>query len=200
MLNKRLAILSILLLFLVNEPVFAQNKAPEIKPEINQQIAAKKLDKRAQILQSYLAQHDSPLRYHSQDFIDAADTFGLDWKLVAAISGVESTFGKATPGGFNAWGWGVYGNQAIYFSSWRDGIFTVSEGLKKNYIDRGLTNPYAINRVYAASPFWGSRVSYFLNDINNFSKLYQQKEANALPDLGFQVAGASGEPKKIAER
>lgn len=165
-------------------------------------ISSKQLDKRAQILNDYLQKYDSPLQYHAQDFVDAADNAGIDWKLVAAISGVESTFGKFVPGGsntpynsFNAWGWGAATpDDAIYFKSWKEGIFTVSDGLKKNYISKGLTDPYSINKVYAASPTWGQKVSYFLNDLDIFTKKYEaekpvQKNGNAF----IKIAGASAQ-------
>lgn len=136
-------------------------------------IEAKKLDYRAEILSNYLAKYNSPLQYHAQDFIDAADTYQLDWKMMPAIAGVESTFGKFIPGGYNGWGWGVYGTQAIYFTSWRDAIFTISKGLREGYLDKGLSDPYSMNRVYAASPTWGMKVSYFMNDIEQFAGDYQ---------------------------
>lgn len=158
----------------------------------------KLIDNRIKILQAYLAQYNSPLENQAHVFVAAADKYDLDWKLVAAISGVESTFGKFVPGGpdygsYNAWGWGVYGTQALYFKSWEDGIYTVSQGLKENYIDRGLTDPYAINRVYASSPTWGAHVSYFLADMNKFEQSYNQKAfAQNTPDLITQVAASSG--------
>lgn len=142
------------------------------QPEQEMIIEARSLDPRAMVLRGYLAQYNSPLQDNAQDFIDAADTFGVDWKLVPAIAGVESTFGKAIPGGFNGWGWGVYGTQAIYFNSWRDGIYEVTQGLKENYIDDGLTTPFTMNRRYAASPHWGWKVSYFIKDIEEYSKKY----------------------------
>lgn len=139
----------------------------------SQEIEARKLDQNARILAEYLAKYDSPLQYHAQDFIDAAKKYNLDWKMLPAIAGVESTFGKATPGGYNAWGWGVYGTQAIYFNSWTEAIFTIAKGLRENYLDRGLTNPHSINRIYAASPFWGGKVTYFMNDLERFSQGYE---------------------------
>lgn len=166
---KKFLILLILIPFLFGGPVVEAEKAPEQETKVE----AKPLDNRAKILQAYLAKHNSPLQYQSQDFIDAADQYNLDWRLVASIAGTESTFGKFIPGGYNAWGWGVYGTQAIYFDSWRDGIFTVSEGLRKNYLNKGLNDPYAINKVYAASPTWGSHVSFFLNEIAKFQKDYE---------------------------
>lgn len=130
-------------------------------------------DKRVQILHDYLAKYNSPLKDFAADFVEAADTYGVDWKLVPAISGVESTFGQHIPSSsFNGWGWGVYGTHVTRFASWRDAIFTITKGLKENYIDKGLTTPYQMNRVYAASPTWGTHVSFFLQDISHFAQKY----------------------------
>lgn len=177
MLKKRLLTLLLIIPFLVNNidrPSVVQGAPMESHVEIT----AQQVDKRAQVLQAYLAQFNSPLQYQAQNFIEAADVYGLDWKLVAAIAGVESTFGKFIPGGtgsytsFNAWGWGVYGDQAIYFRSWKEGIYTVSQGLRSNYLNRGLTDPYSINRAYSTSPAWGWKVDYFLHEIERFNASY----------------------------
>lgn len=168
---------------------------PVVKPvsnDLKHQVIAKKLDPKAEILSKYLAAHDSPLQYHAQDFVDAANTYQLDWKLVAAISGVESTFGKFTPGGFNGWGWGVYGTQAIYFKSWKDAIYTVSAGLRENYINKGLTNPYLMNRNYAASPFWGGHVAFFMQDLDKFAQNYKSQELVEITAPPSNVAATSG--------
>lgn len=157
------------------------------------QIEAKKLDRKAEILAQYLAKHDSPLEYHAQDLIDAANFFGLDWKILPAIAGVESTFGKNIPGGFNAWGWGVYGNQAIYFNSWREGIFTIAKGLRENYLNKGLTEPYSMNRAYAASPKWGWKVSYFMADLEEFANQFEEGRTLALVSKAPSIAAVSGQ-------
>lgn len=184
--NRKLLVLLLLLITLTSKPVLAKKEAEVIVPEqvnpVNGGVEAKKLDSQAKILSAYFAKYDSPLQNHSQDFIDAAKKYNLDWRLVAAISGVESTFGKAIPGGYNGWGWGVYGNQAIYFNSWTEAIFTISKGIRENYIDKGLTEPYAINRIYAASPTWGSRVSYFMEDIEKFASHFEGKQTD-LPEI-----------------
>lgn len=176
------------------------------QPEQVMEVQAKALDQRAVVLKDYLAKHKSPLEGHAQDFIDAADFYGVDWKLVPAISGVESTFGKHTPGSFesqsvsyNGWGWGVYGTQALYFKSWRHGIFTVTAGLKHDYISRGLTDPYSMNKRYASSPTWGSKVDFFMKDIDKFSKTYAQvADVRVDPNiLSFREAGNSAELDKV---
>jgi len=103
----------------------------------------------------------------------------LDWKLVAAISGVESTFGQQIPyESFNGWGWGIYGDNVIRFSSWKQGIETVSQGLRTNYIDKwGARDVYEIGALYAASPTWAQRVDYFMGKISEFK---DQKLAQSL--------------------
>lgn len=162
---------------------------------VTESVEAKQIDKKAEILASYLASHDSPLQYHAQDFIDAANTYNLDWRLVPAISGVESTFGKFIPGGYNGWGWGVYGNQAIFFKSWTEAIFTVSKGLRENYLDKGYSEPYSMNKIYAASTSWGSKVSYFMQDLEKYAQQYPTKDAQ-LPKVSIstQIAAVSATP------
>lgn len=154
------------------------------EPTQEMRIDVQLIDKRVKILRDYLGQFDSPLQDNAVDFVEAADQYKLDWKLVAAISGVESTFGKRTPGNeqypsYNGWGWGVYGTQELHFKSWKHGIYTVSEGLKKNYIDKGLLDPYQMNRVYASSPAWGWKVDFFLRDITKFADAYQMSAEDA---------------------
>lgn len=205
--SKKIVLFLLLIPILINlvysyeraaKPVLASNEqiaqiAQEEVPVEEQivTIEAKQLDKRGLILKDYLASKGSPMQYHAQDFIDAADYYGVDWRLVPAIAGVESNFGKYTPGGFNGWGWGVYGNQAILFSNWRTGIFTVTKGLKEDYLSRGLTDPYSMNKRYASSPTWGSKVDFFLSDIDRFAKQYDQASANTEIPQRVSEAGNS---------
>lgn len=170
--NKILFIFFLLVIF-STRPVLAERVEGQAVP---QYIEAKKLDPKAEILAQYLTKYNSPLQYHAQDFIDAAKQYNLDWRLVPAISGVESTFGQFIPGGYNGWGWGVYGNQAIYFSSWKEAIYTVSKGLKENYLDKGLADPYAMNRIYAVSPAWGGKVDYFIKDLEKFAAQFEKQD------------------------
>ncbi len=151
--------------------VVAENN-PRYIADQEVKVVAKSVDPRALVLKDYLAKYNSPLQDNAQDFVDAADLYGIDWKLVPAISGVESTFGKVTPGGCNAWGWGIYGDNRFYFPSCKNAIYTISKGLKEDYISRGLLTPYQLNTRYASSPTWGTHVAYFLNDINRFSQGY----------------------------
>ncbi len=128
-------------------------------------------DYRVRALRDYLNQYDSPLAPYAQKLVGEADANGIDWKLLAAISGVESTFAQAIPNNsYNAWGWGIYGDQTKRFGSWDEAISTISKGLKENYINKlGTDDVYSIGRIYAASPTWAQRVDRFMEKIDTFS-------------------------------
>ncbi|MFA5933274.1 MAG: hypothetical protein WCV81_03370 [Microgenomates group bacterium] len=188
--KKYFVIISLIFSLIITGQVSAYS--PTFINESQTQIAVG--DQRVEILEAYLNKYKSPLAPEAVNFVGAADKYNIDWKFVAAIAGNESTFGKHTPGyqSYNAWGWGVYGTQAIYFKSWKDGIYTVSEGLRKNYYNKGLTNTTSIAKVYAASPLWAAHVTFFLNDMEKFEKQYKTEIAKkTAPELEAQTAGTS---------
>lgn len=158
-----------LLFFLttIPQPIYAQTKSASAALAYNQV----EVDYRVESLRAFLEKYSSPLSKYADTFVEEADGNGLDWRLLVAISGVESTFGQQIPyNSFNAWGWGIYGTNAIYFSSWEEAIKVISKGLKENYIKPlGTDNVYSIGRIYAASPTWASRVIYFINKVENES-------------------------------
>ncbi len=146
------------------EPIAQATPVPE-ETLISEELRQKEKELKVLRLQKYLLKHKSPMADNAQDFVDAAEQYNLDWKLVPAIAGVESTFGKhLIPGTYNAYGWG---GGRIRFDSWRDGIYTISHGLAEKYVARGLETPYQMQRVYAPpSTTWGSKVTYFMNEID----------------------------------
>jgi len=141
-----------------------------------------KEDNRAKILQKFLEKYNSPFADQADVFVREADKNDLDWKFVAAISGIESTFGKRYPyGTYNAWGWGIYGDNMHYFTSWEDAITTISYELRNRYMNQwGATNTYEIGRYYAASPTWAQRVEFFMKEIEEFEKEYENKQLSIL--------------------
>lgn len=169
--NKQLfAAIAIILGAALAQPVHAAETAisdDSAKPFIAQAIT----DGRVTRLTQYLESLQSPMAGDAAHFVSEADRLGLDWKLVAAIAGVESTFGKHVPANsYNGWGWGIFTGQSdgIHFSDWKNGITTVSEGLKRNYVDKGAVTVEDIGAIYAASPTWSMKVRYFLRQIDEF--------------------------------
>jgi hypothetical protein len=171
--NKFLPIILAAIIIIIPQTAYSQKTAPQTSISI--QTATKQLsaarDPRIKILRSYLEKYDSPLAPYAQDFVASADKYNLDWKLVAAIAGNESTFGKAVPyNSYNAWGWGVYGDNVIRFSSWSEGIDTISQGLRERYMDAwGGENIYQIGSMYAASPVWASHVEHYMRSIDRYA-------------------------------
>jgi hypothetical protein len=122
-------------------------------------------DYRVYTLRKFLNKFNSPLTPYSTEFIAQADYYGIDYRMVPAISGVESTFGKQIPAGsYNAYGW-VNGNYS--FKSWEDSIQTVTKTLKYNYVDKGAVSIAKIAKIYAPpSTTWGTKVQYFVSKID----------------------------------
>ncbi len=120
-------------------------------------------------LYNFLDKYNSPLKSHARTFVEQAERYNLDYRLLAAISGVESTFGRQLPdNSYNAWGWGIYGDNMIRFASYPEAISTISQSLRENYINKwGAQNVYQIGRFYAASPTWAQRVVYFMGKIED---------------------------------
>ena len=123
-------------------------------------------DMRQVILTKYLKKHNSPLASYSACFIFNADKYGLDWRLVPAISGVESTFGKRIPyQSYNAYGWA---NGKYTFKSWENSIEIVSKTLREKYYDNGTPSIAKIARRYAPpSNTWERNVKWFMSEIDN---------------------------------
>lgn len=160
----------------MNTPVFASEKLSGSSATLATTLTVTKEDNRVLILREYLEKYNSPLADSAQTFVEQADKNYLDWKFVAAIAGVESTFAHHLPyNSYNAWGWGIYGNNTHSFTSYEDGIITISKALRKKYMDTwGAQDVHEIGRFYAASPTWASKVTYFMRDIEQFE---EQKNA-----------------------
>lgn len=170
--NKILLAVLAAVILIIPQTTYAQERASVSSATIQvPEILREGSDNRAKILKKYLEIHDSPLKDNAKDFVYYADKYNLDWKFVAAISGLESTFGQQIPyNSYNAWGWGIYGDNMIRFNSWEEGIKTISQGLRERYINGwGASNVYEIGAIYAASPTWAQRVNSFMNNIQEFA-------------------------------
>ena len=79
-------------------------------------------------------------------------TWNVDFRLITAISGCESTFGKYMPiGSHNAFGYAIYTGQTsgATFDNWEHSISVMAEYLASKYYNQGLTTPEEIGPIYA---------------------------------------------------
>lgn len=123
-------------------------------------------DKRVAVLKAFLRHYDSALYDHAEFIVKVSDEYSLDYRLIPAIAMQESTGCKFIPqNSYNCWGWGIYGTTVTRFNSYPEGIQTVARGLKMNYIDKGLTTPEQIMRVYTPSSngSWANGVNSFVD-------------------------------------
>ena len=90
------------------------------------------VDSREQSLVTLFRRYKSPLEPYAKNFIEEADKNKIDWKILPAISVIESTAGKHVPkhSPYNAWGWGCSTAKAcIVFDNYPDAIQTVAFAL-----------------------------------------------------------------------
>lgn len=161
-------ILFVLLVFVFLFP--SQIRAGEVvvstSARLKTDFVQERLDERVVVLKTYLEKRGSPLSAYAPDFVASADRYDIDWRLVPAITGVESSFGKRIPyNSYNAYGWA---NGKYRFSSWEESIEIVSKTLREKYIDKGAKNLNQIGRRYAPpSKTWASKVEFFMKEIGN---------------------------------
>lgn len=127
------------------------------------------LDPRILAMSKFLTDYHSPMAKYANVFVEEADKHGLDWRLVASISGVESAFGNLIPReSNNAWGWrGINGNERGWsmFATWEDAIVHITERLAQGY-GTDLT-PFDIEATYCP-PCGRNPEHLWANGVNRF--------------------------------
>ena len=106
--------------------------------------------------------NNAPLSEYAEKFVEVANKYNLDYRLLPAIATVESNGGKNNFRSYNAWGWGNKG-----FSSFEEGIETVGRGLKTGYKDKGRDTVEEIAPVYCPPNYknWARSVNQFMLEI-----------------------------------
>lgn len=77
-----------------------------VSPRLGQSIptADYRNDPRLERIREFFAKFDCPARKYAATFLEAADDYALDWRLLPSLSYIESTGGKAAPHN-NLFGW-----------------------------------------------------------------------------------------------
>ncbi len=115
---------------------------------------------RLEAVRGFFEKAGCPAREYAQVFLDAADDYRLDWRLMPSISFVETTGGKAAPHN-NIFGWD---NGRSRFSSPTAAIWGVAYqlGQSKLYRDRSLNQLLAI---YNPDPGYAAKVKSVMRQI-----------------------------------
>ena len=124
-----------------------------VSPQHTQTVPAAdyRSDPRLQALRKFFAKFDCPAWKYAATFLEAADDYDLDWRLLPSISYLESTGGKAARNN-NLFGWD---SGRAHFPSPVAGIHTVGFRLAHSgqYRDKNLDElleTYNPNVEYAA--------------------------------------------------
>jgi len=134
---------------------------------------------RAVVMQKFLLEKNSPLAPHAELIISEADKYGLDWRILVSISGVESRFCKVYPAGtFNGWGWkGGPGGAWQQFDNWEHSIRHLTARLALGY--NRPTNPFLIESVYCppcgatGQHYWARAVAMYMEDLSQMLENYR---------------------------
>ena len=115
----------------------------------------------------------STLSNTGSSFANYAIEMGIDPYLAVAIvlheTGCNSSCSKQVRQCYNVGGMkgGPSCNGTSYkrFNSLDEGIYVFMSNLKKNYYDKGLNTPEKMNKKYAASTSWATKVHHYINKI-----------------------------------
>lgn len=118
-----------------------------------------------------------PEEYFGKFFVELADTYNLDFRLLPAIAMQESNLCNHTPKpnnaagvpveSYNCLGFGVYGTKVTMFPSFEANFEQAAKTLKKNYIDIGLDTPYKIMKKYTppSDGSWAESVNQWMAEM-----------------------------------
>lgn len=135
-------------------------------PEVSGSVGSS--DARPEIIKQYLEVYGSPLTPYASYIVQEADRYSLDFRLITAIAQQESNLCKIIPpGSYNCWGWGITGESTLGFDSFKDGIETVSKGLRSNYLNQGYVTIEDIMSKYTplSKGSWANGVNEFMTEM-----------------------------------
>ena len=125
-------------------------------------------DARPEIIKKYLDNYNSPLSPYASFIVQIADKYTIDFRLVTAIAQQESNLCKIIPpDSYNCWGWGIHSRGSLGFSSFEEGIETVSKGIKEEYLNKGYLTVEDIMSKYTpqSNGSWARGVNIFMEDM-----------------------------------
>ncbi|MFN8523718.1 MAG: hypothetical protein U0821_11530 [Chloroflexota bacterium] len=102
----------------------------------------------AATLDAYLASKASPLAGMGNALLNVGWRYNIDPRLLVAISGADTGYGRVICTPFNAWNWFWFDWCNSPFDSWEQAMDEVARGLRVLYLDDGLMDVYAIARRY----------------------------------------------------
>lgn len=129
-------------------------------------------------IRTYMNKRYMPLANNAEDFVLAANKYGLDYNLVAAMAVMESSGGKALEKGgldhgeckYNPLGWGSCDNGYEY-NSYKEAIYDVSAMLSgakpSKYYNASMTIKEKLAKYNSVNPTYYDKVMLIMKGIDN---------------------------------
>ena len=139
-----------------SRPDWYINKLPKARREYLLKVRSKKIA----WLKAFFSRYNSPLKANVYDFVYASEYYGIDYRLLPAISIVESSGGKYLFRPYNPFGWGKRS-----YRSFKEAIWDVARGLSVYHYRLKRTTPEAIGQLYnpVTPDHWSRKVRYLMS-------------------------------------
>lgn len=118
------------------------------------------MDSRAEKLRIFFNTYRCPAPLHVEDYLRAADTYGIDYRLLPALSVRESTCGRHERDN-NRWGWN---SARTGFETVGSGIEFIARQLARGRSYRGKTLEQKL-RAYNPIPIYAAEVMKLMREI-----------------------------------
>jgi len=144
---------------------------PELEQAQGIESSLETSDARAQIIANFLIRYNSPLtppEHYGKVFVEIADRYGMDFRLLPAIAMQESGLCKSIPeGSYNCLGFGIHKKGTLGFDSFEANFERAGREIKQNYIDQGRTTPEEIMAKYTPSSngSWAASVNQWMAEM-----------------------------------
>jgi flagellum-specific peptidoglycan hydrolase FlgJ len=125
------------------------------------------ISEKAKQVEAYiLSQNGSPMfASEAQTAIDKANECGVDYKLMIAIAGYESGYGRKPMKKYNPYGW----RNGKTYNSFKEAISEITCQFGNKYIKKGLDTVREISNIYLGSDgnhdAWIKNVTYIKSQI-----------------------------------
>lgn len=121
----------------------------------------------AEQIRRFLESQGSPMAKYAENIVLAGNRYGVDPRLIVAISGVESTFGKYCSY-YNAWGWN---NGRTRWRSWTHAIDQFARAFAQKYPNQTNVRRMAPRYNPVTPDSWGRKVLMFMALIERQSRI-----------------------------
>ena len=156
-------------------------------------VATKTQDERRERLEAFFQSFGCPSPHYVDEYVGAADTYAIDYRLLPAISVLESTCGIYQRSN-NRWGWD---SARRGFASFRSGLEYIAGQLAHGRYYKNKTLEEKV-RMYNPNPQYLREVAKLMRKIDGRSAALPMD--SAMPDVHLKLgAMALSPPRSVQE-